>query len=667
MIITKSHNYDIKSLFWGCAIVLLLCSGCAQENPVLYDPSLRDSSVSIRFINMSNINIPQTFTIDGCPSFTNINFGTSSELRINTIDSAHFSISRNGQDIFSTIALQRQKMSFFRNTVQTFISAGVQNSDSTYVLQLSTFTNDGIQNKAKLRIVNTLPDSIPLNVHLGCEQGDLLASFLQRGQISSEHEILPGSNAITIVNALNNTLIGTFDKTGYSFSGDSIYTIIIGRDPVNATMSVFSLNEFSKEIQAFTEFPKANNLNATISVYNLLSENIQSSIKRGSSTSTIQNNQLPFSSESIVVSTCSATTSDSIIITDERGMVLASEPIILSPYRRYSCIISKNILTSNGYSLLITENIRDKSNGTVAGIRAVNMVSSDPIAVNSAARSIGNQYESGRILYSTLLNNDVSERITVQGGIIPLLIQTSSTPQVLISNSIGSINNGNNYILVISPTSLSAIQEESGEIIRFESGAIVQLIHAASKQTSHSITVGSVLQNVPLQSDGVLTTVIPLQRTTVLSTGISTANITALDSNQRYNFVIDENKDILDYSYNRNQLDKKLTKLRVINLSPKAEIDLYLDYDIRLYNDTVNRDKSRDFNSQIRGIRYKQASDYMTIDRERRLSFSLLSWQNPPLVYASLNNVLISLGKNYTILLVPESDGSHRTIIRQEY
>ncbi|MFM8456077.1 MAG: hypothetical protein ACKOAK_04855, partial [Ignavibacteria bacterium] len=213
----------------------------------------------------------------------------------------------------------------------------------------------------------------------------------------------------------------------------------------------------------------------------------------------------------------------------------------------------------------------------------------------------------------------------------------------------------------------SAIQEETGEIIRFESGAILQLIHGASKQTSHSITIGSIVQNAQLQADGVCTTVIPLNRTTLISTGISSANITALDSNQRYYFIIDEKKDILDYSYNRSQLDNKLTKLRVINLSPIAEVDLYLDYDSRLYNDTLNRDKSRDFNSLIRGITYKQSSDYMTIDRERRLSFSLLKWQNPPLVYASLNNVLISLGKNYSILLVPETDGSHRTIIRQEY
>lgn len=667
MIITKSHILTYKSLFVGLSILFVLLSGCAQENPLLYDPSLRDSSVSIRFINMSGDNIPRSFTIDGCPTFSNIGYGNSSDLRVNTIDSAHYSISKDGQVIFSTLALQRQKMSFFRNTIQTFISAGIQNQDSTYVLQLSTFRSDAIRSKAKIRIVNTLPDSLPLNVHLGCEQGDMLASFLPRGQVSGETEIIPGSNAISLVNATNNSLIGTFDKSGFTFSGDSIYTIIIGRDPANSNIKVFILNEFSKVIQAFEEFPNAGNLTASITVYNLISLNIDVTMKRGNSSNTISDNQLPYSSQSMIFSTCSSSSKDSIIIEGPNGNILVSESIVLSPYRSYSCIVSRDVLSPNGYSLIITENLREKPTKSMIGLRAINVKTSEPLALNSAARSIDNQYEAGSILYSALINKDLSNRIEVHGGTLPLLVQTSSTPQIILSQNIGEVIEGKNYLLVIAPEIICALQEESGEIIRFESGAILQLIHAASKQTTHVITVGSILKNASLQSNGVFTTVIPLNRTTLISTVANTANITATDSNQRYSYIIDENKSILDYSYSRNQLDSKLTKLRVINLSPGTEVDLYLDYDIRLYNDTVNRDKSRDFNSQIRGIVYKQSSDYITIDRERRLSFSLIKWQNPPLIYAALNNLLISLGKNYSILLVPETDGSNRTIIRQEY
>jgi hypothetical protein len=651
----------------GLSILFVLLSGCAQENPLLYDPSLRDSSVSIRFINMSGDNIPRSFTIDGCPTFSNIGYGNSSDLRVNTIDSAHYSISKDGQVIFSTLALQRQKMSFFRNTIQTFISAGIQNQDSTYVLQLSTFRSDAIRSKAKIRIVNTLPDSLPLNVHLGCEQGDMLASFLPRGQVSGETEIIPGSNAISLVNATNNSLIGTFDKSGFTFSGDSIYTIIIGRDPANSNIKVFILNEFSKVIQAFEEFPNAGNLTASITVYNLISLNIDVTMKRGNSSNTISDNQLPYSSQSMIFSTCSSSSKDSIIIEGPNGNILVSESIVLSPYRSYSCIVSRDVLSPNGYSLIITENLREKPTKSMIGLRAINVKTSEPLALNSAARSIDNQYEAGSILYSALINKDLSNRIEVHGGTLPLLVQTSSTPQIILSQNIGEVIEGKNYLLVIAPDIICALQEESGEIIRFESGAILQLIHAASKQTTHVITVGSILKNASLQSNGVFTTVIPLNRTTLISTVANTANITATDSNQRYSYIIDENKSILDYSYSRNQLDSKLTKLRVINLSPGTEVDLFLDYDIRLYNDTVNRDKSRDFNSQIRGIVYKQSSDYITIDRERRLSFSLIKWQNPPLIYAALNNLLISLGKNYSILLVPETDGSNRTIIRQEY
>lgn len=667
MIITKSHILTYKSLFVGLSILFVLLSGCAQENPLLYDPSLRDSSVSIRFINMSGDNIPRSFTIDGCPTFSNIGYGNSSDLRVNTIDSAHYSISKDGQVIFSTLALQRQKMSFFRNTIQTFISAGIQNQDSTYVLQLSTFRSDAIRSKAKIRIVNTLPDSLPLNVHLGCEQGNMLASFLPRGQVSGETEIIPGSNAISLVNATNNSLIGTFDKSGFTFSGDSIYTIIIGRDPANSNIKVFILNEFSKVIQAFEEFPNAGNLTASITVYNLISLNIDVTMKRGNSSNTISDNQLPYSSQSMIFSTCSSSSKDSIIIEGPNGNILVSESIVLSPYRSYSCIVSRDVLSPNGYSLIITENLREKPTKSMIGLRAINVKTSEPLALNSAARSIDNQYEAGSILYSALINKDLSNRIEVHGGTLPLLVQTSSTPQIILSQNIGEVIEGKNYLLVIAPEIICALQEESGEIIRFESGAILQLIHAASKQTTHVITVGSILKNASLQSNGVFTTVIPLNRTTLISTVANTANITATDSNQRYSYIIDENKSILDYSYSRNQLDSKLTKLRVINLSPGTEVDLYLDYDIRLYNDTVNRDKSRDFNSQIRGIVYKQSSDYITIDRERRLSFSLIKWQNPPLIYAALNNLLISLGKNYSILLVPETDGSNRTIIRQEY
>ena len=667
MIITKSHILTYKSLFVGLSILFVLLSGCAQENPLLYDPSLRDSSVSIRFINMSGDNIPRSFTIDGCPTFSNIGYGNSSDLRVNTIDSAHYSISKDGQVIFSTLALQRQKMSFFRNTIQTFISAGIQNQDSTYVLQLSTFRSDAIRSKAKIRIVNTLPDSLPLNVHLGCEQGDMLASFLPRGQVSGETEIIPGSNAISLVNATNNSLIGTFDKSGFTFSGDSIYTIIIGRDPANSNIKVFILNEFSKVIQAFEEFPNAGNLTASITVYNLISLNIDVTMKRGNSSNTISDNQLPYSSQSMIFSTCSSSSKDSIIIEGPNGNILVSESIILSPYRSYSCIVLRDVLSPNGYSLIITENLREKPTKSMIGLRAINVKTSEPLALNSAARSIDNQYEAGSILYSALINKDLSNRIEVHGGTLPLLVQTSSTPQIILSQNIGEVIEGKNYLLVIAPEIICALQEESGEIIRFESGAILQLIHAASKQTTHVITVGSILKNASLQSNGVFTTVIPLNRTTLISTVANTANITATDSNQRYSYIIDENKSILDYSYSRNQLDSKLTKLRVINLSPGTEVDLFLDYDIRLYNDTVNRDKSRDFNSQIRGIVYKQSSDYITIDRERRLSFSLIKWQNPPLIYAALNNLLISLGKNYSILLVPATDGSNRTIIRQEY
>jgi len=297
------------------------------------------------------------------------------------------------------------------------------------------------------------------------------------------------------------------------------------------------------------------------------------------------------------------------------------------------------------------------------------------ITVNSAARSVNTTFQSGSVLFESIPNGFISNEIPIFAGSTPLLIQTTSTPQLILQQFIGQLTEGHNYIFVASPDKFICIDDRTRDISEFEKGAIIQIIHAGTNNLKPMISLGNTIIRSSLQTDGIITSVIPINRSTSIGTDNNTKSINATDPNIRYCFMIDESMDILDYSYNASQLDKKLTKIRIVNLSPGIETDLYLDYDIRLFNivDTNKaraleiRNKNRDFYSQIRGITYKQSSDYITIDRERRLSFSLIKWQEPPLIYASLNNVLISLGKNYCILLVPELNGTHRTIIRQEY
>ncbi|MFM7340199.1 MAG: hypothetical protein ACKO2H_08805, partial [Bacteroidota bacterium] len=295
--------------------------------------------------------------------------------------------------------------------------------------------------------------------------------------------------------------------------------------------------------------------------------------------------------------------------------------------------------------------------------------------INSAARTYDNILESGRILFESVSNGFVTKDIAYHSGPCPLLIQTSSSPQKILNQFIGYLGEGTTYILIALPERLLCINEKTRDIQVFEEGVISQIMHAGSNSLKPIVSVGNTITNAKLQTDGILTTVIPLLRSTVVNSKVNSITITPSDKSIRYCYMIDESESILDYSYNSSQLDSKLTKIRIVNLSPGTDADLYLDYDKKLYDiiDTNKvkvieiRNSNRDFYSQIRGITYKQSSNYIIIDRERRLSFSVLKWQDPPLIYASLNNVLISLGKNYSIILVPELNGTHRTIIRQEY
>lgn len=673
MITRKTHRH-ILSFLMAIIMGIMLISGCTQENPLLYDPSMRDSSVSVRFVNMSIDGQPKSFKIDGCSEFSNILYGTSSELQFNTIDSAHYALLSNDISLLSTKSLKYQKLSFFRNTIQTFVSINVK--DTAKIIQISTFRTDAVKGKALIRVVNTCSDSTEYNVYLGCEQGEVLAESLKNGAISQDKQVSPGLNAITITRASDNMIIGTFDNVSSVFSSDSIYTMFIGIDKTSLKTRLWVLNELCTDpSKQLFEFLPSNTLQSGIVVYNLSLSPIDASYIQGNQPIQIAKGLQSITSDSSILSVCKIQGSQKITITDPTGKTLAEEEISVSPYKTYSCIFSQNKYSANGYSLYILEQNTISTLKDISYIKAISSGFDQAITINSAARTYDNILESGRILFESVSNGFVTKDIAYHSGPCPLLIQTSSSPQKVLNQFIGNLGEGTTYILIALPERLLCINEKTRDIQVFEEGVISQIMHAGSNSLKPIVSVGNTITNAKLQTDGILTTVIPLLRSTVVNNKVNNITITPSDKSIRYCYMIDESESILDYSYNSAQLDSKLTKIRIVNLSPGTDADLYLDYDKKLYDiiDTNKvkvieiRNSNRDFYSQIRGITYKQSSNYITIDRERRLSFSVLKWQDPPLIYASLNNVLISLGKNYSIILVPELNGTHRTIIRQEY
>ena len=673
MITRKTHRH-ILSFLMSIIMGIMLISGCTQENPLLYDPSMRDSSVSVRFVNMSIDGQPKSFMIDGCSEFSNILYGTSSELQFNTIDSAHYALLSNDIPLLSTKSLKYQKLSFFRNTIQTFVSINVK--DTAKIMQISTFRTDAVKGKAIIRVVNTCSDSTEYNVYLGCEQGEVLAESLKNGAISQDKQVSPGLNAITITRASDNMIIGTFDNVSSVFSSDSIYTMFIGIDKTSLKTRLWVLNELCTDpSKQLFEFLPSNTLQSGIVVYNLSLSPIDASYIQGNQPIQLAKGLQSITSDSSILSVCNIQGSQKITITDPTGKTLAEEEISVSPYKTYSCIFSQNKYSANGYSLYILEQNTISTLKDISYIKAISSGFDQAITINSAARTYDNILESGRILFESVSNGFVTKDIAYHSGPCPLLIQTSSSPQKVLNQFIGNLGEGTTYILIALPERLLCINENTRDIQVFEEGVISQIMHAGSNSLKPIVSVGNTITNAKLQTDGILTTVIPLLRSTVVNSKVNSITITPSDKSIRYCYMIDESESILDYSYNSSQLDSKLTKIRIVNLSPGTDADLYLDYDKKLYDiiDTNKvkvieiRNSNRDFYSQIRGITYKQSSNYITIDRERRLSFSVLKWQDPPLIYASLNNVLISLGKNYSIILVPELNGTHRTIIRQEY
>lgn len=202
MKIFKCNGLSIKMLVYNTilvSIILTIFYGCAQENPLLYDTTRRDSSVSIRFINMSNDGFPRLFSMDGTFGFSQTEFGACTEAFVSPLDSVHYSLLSNGKEQYSTKVQGALKI-FYRSTIQTYISGqSSTNKDSSILIQSSVFKSNSLKGNASLKVINMIADSsFIIDITLGCQNGIPIGNGLSNTSISNDVLISSGFYTITL-------------------------------------------------------------------------------------------------------------------------------------------------------------------------------------------------------------------------------------------------------------------------------------------------------------------------------------------------------------------------------------------------------------------------------------------------------------------------------------
>ena len=645
-------------------VLPLMISGCAQENPLLYDPTKRDSSVSVRYINLTSDDLPRLFAMDGISGFPEVTFGSSTSALVTPLDSVHFSLSNSSTVEYSTKALNLQKRSFYRGTVQTYIS-GLSDikHDSTIIINFNTSVNNQSLGKVTFRALNMIDDpGNEYDIYLGCQNGSSIGLGIGNGKYSGDFTVEPGYYTFTIINSKTKTLIGTYSNSSFQFSKNNTYSIILGKKQNDNTPRLFILDELNSSSNALSEWNIATNLHSYIHTVNLSSLTINTELYNSISNNRLAVNLNTNTSSNDSILSCSSNDVNNIIIRNGNNQEISSSFSTISPFNTYSNIVVDSVLPGSVYSTTVQQ-LNNNPIATQCNVRIINVnFNYNSIGLNLTSRTdITGKYSSGMILSQNMSSMSISPVITVNAGIFPISIHTTNLPQKLINQYIATLKGGHNYLLIVESNRISVIDENNDKIEQFDKGQFIQIAHAAKQSTEYNISLNTIYQNAKLTSDGVISAVIPRGSTISIASNGKSSQFIETDTNLSLYYIIDESNTIHPFHASKDSIQSNSAGLRLINLVPNVPVDLYLDYDSKSYAN--NRDKS----SLYRSIQYLTSSGYHRIYQDRRLTFSLLQWDTPPRVLSSLNNVLISMGKNYNIIIVPEADNTYRTILRQEF
>lgn len=662
MKIFQCNGLSIKMLVYNSilvSIILTIFYGCAQENPLLYDTTRRDSSVSIRFINMSKDGLPRLFSMDGTFGFSQTEFGTCTESYVSPLDSVHYSLLFNGKEQYSTKVQGALKKSFYRSTIQTFISGqSPTNTDSSILIQSSAFKSNSLKGNSSLKVINMVADSsYIIDITLGCQNGIPIGISLSNTSISNDVIISPGVYTITLKNKRTNEIIGMYANDIISFSKDSIYTLILSKSNKDKSIRVFVLNELDLTSAAIKEIQLTTMLEAELSIINLSS--IQTDIKRdiAGQQSDLANSVDPLSIISKKISVCLSSQEDHILI-NQTGFTeqLSSSFINFAPSASYASIVVDSIGYKAGKSFLFPLQ-KPQLKASTSSLKFVNAdFSSNALSIGIGARTSDNgQFQSGSLLVQSLKAGDLSQPLIIPSGVLPITILSSTLPQKLINQWISTIQSGKSYIIVIEKQRVTCIEESSLQKFTMDQGTFTQIVHAANSEKSFTCTLDNVLINAPLFVDGVLGTVVKSNKKVEFSynSSLPISNSTFEDSSL---FIcISDNYSAVSYNYHIRGIFYDKAGLRVINLLKDSSIIYSLDYD------PITKTGTPIFSNILPGT----SSSYHYVDRDRRLSFGILS-NNTQSPLSLTNNISISTGKNYSFIVLPNGP-STKVIIRQEF
>lgn len=642
-------------LLW---LIIILFWGCTEEDPNLVNPPLPSETIRIRFFNAVDNSSKISLDIDGKVRSSEISFLKISEpIAPPSNDSVSLSLFVNNSKIYQS----NVKLRLIRDTRYTVIAGETDKSNGlpdTILVLYSTIGLPKHQYQSYFKFVNLVKDSnAQFSLVEGCPNGRVVVQSQRYLTFPSFQTMVAGTHVFSIIEERKNghNLVGLYS---IDFEEDKEYTLILAKDRIGA-IRLYKIWDYDDSHSSLVEVEPLPERTTNIRIANF--SNVSVSISKVPNYPITSNLEPTSLSNYYSVPACESNLLDSLVAVSPSGVDYLSYSFEVN--KRYSILLfGKDKIEA---SLVVPPiSLREKI-GTKSLIRVVNATNdSVPITLSIGARNSTGKlgYVSGETLASKLFPWKISNPVMIDPGFLPLTLFISTEPSYLIKPAFTYISPGTLYLAVLFNDDKGQVQisiieedEEGKKLNLIEQGSFVQILNVQPYKSQIEIKIPNLIEKAFLYYKQSISTVLP-----------PSLNSFTIDGYDNFDFTNDVEKRGL-----------------FIITGDSEKTDIFFDISLSMGNDRYTY-RRRFFNACrevpsitiksysangfpiISNLSYGNFSQVEYVNSERRLSLFLIDDSNGQLL-AQFNDVFLTLGKNFTLVVSgSHSEGFSLTVV-QEY
>lgn len=644
---------------WDISLwLIILFWGCTEEDPNLVNPPLPNETIRIRFFNAFDNPSKLQLDIDSKVRSSAIPYLEISEpIAPPPNDSVSISLFVNSEKVYQSSV----KLRLVRDTRYIIIAGETDKSSGlpdTILILYSTIGLPKNQYQSYFKFVNLVKDSnTQFSLIEGCPNGRVVVQSQRYFAFPSFQTITAGDYVFSIIEEREATrqLVGLYS---INFEEDKEYTLFLVKDRIG-TIRLYKIWDYDDSKSALVEVEPLPERRTQIRIANF--SNVSISVAKVPNYPISTNVEPFFLSSYYSVPACESNLLDSFEVVSPSEVEYFAYSFEVN--KRYSILLFGKDKIEN--SLVVPPiSLREKI-GTKSVIRVVNATNDSlPITLSVGARNSTGKlgYVSGEILASKLPQGKISNPVIIDPGFLPLTLFSSKEPSYLIKPAFTYLSPGKQYLAVLFNDENGRVQisfieedEEDKNLNLIEQGFFVQILNVHPHKTQVEIRIPNLIDKGLLYYKQSISTVLPpsvSSFTTDVYNEIDFVN----DVEKRGLFIITGDSMKTDTFFDISSSmgnDNHTYRRRFFNGCSKVPSITIRSYSANGFPIVSN-------------LIYGSFSQVEYINSERRLSLFLIDDSNGKLL-AQFNDVFLTLGKNFTLVVSGSHSKGFSLTVVQEY